>query len=286
MSVARLGGLLLVLAWVAAAHAAPTVSKNVPYSADGGRATSLDVYAPAGAKNLPVMVWIHGGAWQFGDKGQVQAKPEAFGGKGFVLVSINYRMLPDASPGEQAADVAQALGWVHAHIQQYGGDADRIFVMGHSAGAHLAALVATDNRYLERQGMHLRDIKGVILLDGAAYDVPRQLELAPLAGMKEMYLKVFGDDPAVQRDVSPISHVAAGKGIPPFLILHVADRRDSRLQSEALAEKLSAAGSKSRAVPAEGKTHMTINSELGEPDDAPTAAVFEFLDERLHQLQR
>ncbi len=134
--------------------------------------------------------------------------------------------------------------------------------------------------------MKLADIKGVILLDGAGYDIPRQIELARLPRLKEMYLKVFGDDPSAQREASPITHVAAGKAIPPFLILYVADRRDSRLQSNALAEKLNAAGTKAQAVPAEGKTHMTINRELGEPDDPPTQAVFEFLTQRLRERQR
>ncbi len=134
--------------------------------------------------------------------------------------------------------------------------------------------------------MQLSDIKGVILLDGAGYDLPRQIKIAPLSWMKEMYVKVFGDDPALQRNASPIAHVAGGKHIPPFVILYVADRPDSRLQSQALADKLNAAGTSAKALPAEGKTHMTINREFGESGDKPTQAAFEFLDQRLGELDK
>ena len=98
-----------------------------------------------------------------------------------------------------------------------------------------------------------------------------------LPRLKAMYTTVFTEDEAEQKDASPITHVARGKGIPPFLILHVASRRDSKAQSEGLAAKLRAAGVGAKVVPAEGKTHATINRELGEPDDRPTREVFEFL---------
>jgi acetyl esterase/lipase len=124
-------------------------------------------------------------------------------------------------------------------------------------------------------------VKGVILLDGAGYDIPRQIELTPLPRLKEIYTTVFSEDEAKQKDASPITHVAKGKRIPPFLIFHVARRRDSREQSESLSEKLREAGAEAKVVPAEGKTHATINRELGQADDAPTKEVFEFLESRL-----
>ena len=92
-----------------------------------------------------------------------------------------------------------------------------------------------------------------------------------------MYTTVFTEDEATQKDASPITHVAGDKGIPPFLILHVAGRRDSKAQSDGLAARLREAGVEAKVVPAEGKTHATINRELGQPDDAPTKDVFEFL---------
>ena len=111
----------------------------------------------------------------------------------------------------------------------------------------------------------------------AVYNIPRQLDgVGPLrAGL---YTNAFGEDEAVQKQLSPITHVGRDKGIPPFLILHVADRPDASAQSRAFAKALEAAGVQARVVPAEGKTHGTINRELGLPDDKPSKAVFEFLE--------
>ncbi len=275
----------LVCAAVAVADNKPRVQRDVAYSEAGKHATSLDFYAPSTGANHPIIVWIHGGGWSTGDKAHVQLKPIAFNEKGFVLVSINYRLHPDVTYKEQAGDVAKSIRWVYDHANDFGGSPDRIFIMGHSAGAHLAALVSTDHRYLEAEGMKLSNIKGVILLDGAVYDIPKQIELARLPRMKEKYLTVFGSDLSKQQDASPITHVAKGKHIPPFLILHVTDRQDSRFQSQGLADRLKSAGTSAKVVPAEGKTHDTINRELGERGDAPTVAVFEFLEKRLAEIQ-
>lgn len=141
----------------------------------------------------------------------------------------------------------------------------------------MSALVCTDGSYLEAEGMALSAIKGCIPVDTAVYDIPRQLEgVGPLrAGL---YTNAFGEDEAIQNQLSPITHVAKDRDIPPFLILHVADRPDSTAQSKTIAKALEGAGVQARLVPGEQKTHATINRELGVPGDEPTKAVFEFLD--------
>src|SRR5262245_55023488 len=131
---------LVVLA-VAAEARAQDVQRDIPYADPAHKLQTLDVYSPAGAKDLPVVFWIHGGGWQTGDKKDVQLKPQAFNDKGFVFVSTNYRLLPDVEMGTIVRDVAKAVRWVHDHIAEYGGDPKRLFVMGHSAGAQLAALI-------------------------------------------------------------------------------------------------------------------------------------------------
>lgn len=272
--------LLSLSALPAPAAGAVGIEKDIAYSQAGGERTRLDVHALADGKDHPVVVWIHGGGWRIGDKARVQSKPRAFNDRGYVFVSVNYRFYPAVTYKEQAGDIAQAVRWVHDHAKEYGGDPGRIFLMGHSAGAHLAALVATDGRYLEKAGRRLSDLSGVVLLDGAGYDIPRQVRQAALPRLKSIYTTVFTEDEAIQRDASPIAHVARGKGIPPFLILHVASRRDSKAQSEELAAKLREAGVDAQVVPAEGKNHATINRELGLPDDPPTKKVFEFLAAR------
>lgn len=275
--------LLLFLIGIPSAMGDARIQKGVVYSdtQDGGVETSLDVYAPPSGKDLPIVCWIHGGGWQVGNKERVDLKKEALNAKGIVLVSINYRLHPKTDYKGQAGDVAQAIRWISTHAKEFGGSPELIFVMGHSAGAHLAALVSTDERYLKKQGLTLRNIHGVILLDGAAYDIPRQIELAALPRMKQMYETVFTKDQTTQRDASPIAHVEKGKSIPPFLILHIASRRDGRIQSESLAQAINDAGGHAEVISEPNKSHATINRELGQPGDLPTKHVFQFLDEHI-----
>ncbi|AMV38063.1 alpha/beta hydrolase [Planctomyces sp. SH-PL62] len=257
---------------------------------DGGRklrdvayadaaSTRLNVDAPAEGDRHPIVVWVHGGAWRFGDKDFVQEQPKAFTKRGYVWVGVGYRFVPEVTYKEQAGDVARAVRWARDHAKEFGGDPDRIFLMGHSAGAHLAALTATDERYLKAAGLDLDALSGVILLDGAGYDVPRQIRESVLPRIRSLYTGVFGDDPKVQEDASPIQHVAGDKGIAPFLILHVG-RLDSRTQSNALAARLREAGVEATVAAFPSKTHMTINRELGRPGDRPTQVVFDFLEAR------
>lgn len=252
------------------------VRRNVAYTEPADTSRRLDVYTTVDAKNWPVMVWIHGGGWKRGDKAGVQAKPVAFIDHEFVFVSINYRFIPDVTVQEMASDIAKAIRWVHDHASEIGGDSKKMYVAGHSAGAHLAALVAVDESYLKAEGMSLTDLKGCVPVDTAVYDIAAQLKEIS-ANRARTYRPVFGDDPTIQKKLSPISHVAKEKGIPPFLILHVADRPDSTAQSNAFAKALKEAGVSASTFPAEGKNHGSINVDLGKPDDKPTTALFEFL---------
>src|SRR4051812_12949194 len=130
---------------------AQDVQSNIRYATDGHERHVLDVYSPKGAKNLPVVFWIHGGGWQAGDKTSVQQKPQAFVEHGFVFVSTNYRLLPEVDMGTIIRDIAKSMHWVHDHISEYGGDPKRLLVMGHSAGAQLAAIISIDERYLKAE---------------------------------------------------------------------------------------------------------------------------------------
>src|SRR5437773_4301136 len=156
----------VVIAWaLVSAAPAQDVKKNIPYVASGHERQVLDVYSPRDAKKAPVVFWIHGGGWQTGDKKSVQIKPQAFMDKGFVFVSTNYRLLPHVDMGTIVRDIAKSIHWVHDHIAEYGGDPQRLLIMGHSAGAQLAALVCTDDRYLKAEGLSLAIIKGCVPVD-------------------------------------------------------------------------------------------------------------------------
>lgn len=278
---------LVAAAGFASAARGQTVTRDVPYAgvADDDKRT-LDVYAPAGAKKLPVVFWIHGGGWTTGDKSDVKRKPQWFMEQGFVFVSVNYRLLPAVDMGTLTRDVAKAFRWVHDHAAEHGGDPTRVLVGGHSAGAQLAALLCTDDKYLKAEGVPFNVLKGCIPVDGDTYDIPAMIELAEtrwrLHGTPPHefgHRKKFGDDPALHRDFSPVTHVAKGKGIPPFLILHVADHPDVSAQAFRLAAALKEAGVPVRNFAAQDTTHVKLNDNLGQPDDPATKAVLEFLAE-------
>src|SRR5713226_6741441 len=169
--------LLITVAFLSEAPA-QDVKRNIPYAEPAHERQALDVSSPHDAKNLPVVFWIHGGGWQTGDKASVQIKPQAFVDKGFIFVSTNYRLLPNVDMATLVRDVAKSIRWVHDHIAEYGGDPKRLFVMGHSAGAQLAALVCIDDRYLQAEGFSLAIIKGCVPVDGDTYDVPLMIETA------------------------------------------------------------------------------------------------------------
>jgi arylformamidase len=256
------------------------IAADIPYVVRPGadqRQTSLDVYVPAAATGLPVLMYVHGGGWTSGDKDAVGAKAAYFTSHGFVFVSINYRLIPAAWPAQQAADVAQAVEWVKENVDDYGGDAERLFVLGHSAGAHLTALIAADETYLRDVRLSPRVLRGVILLDSAAYDV-EQLMRTP-EGQSDLFRPAFGEDPAQWQRVSPRAKVGPGKFIPPHLLLLVTSSGQRRPAAEGLAGALRAVGTYAHIADACGfRDHNTVNDELGRPGDPPTAAVQAFLD--------
>lgn len=267
---------------------AQNVKRDIPYAQPANERQTLDVYAPENAQNLPVVFWIHGGGWETGDKTKVQVKPQAFVDKGFVFVSTNYRLLPNVDMGTIIRDVAKAMHWVHDHIAEHGGDPKRILVMGHSAGAQLAALVCIDDRYLKAEGLSLADIKGCVPVDGDTYDVPAIIETAEtrrrvhgLPQPKIGHREKFGSDPAKHRDFSAVTHVAKDKRIPPFLILHVAEHPDTSAQAQRLGAALTEAGISAKLFGARETTHTKINENIGLPDDPSTKALFEFVGEAL-----
>jgi len=274
---------LLLLPTLTFAQLNPTAA-NVRYG-DQDR-NVLDIYAPEDAKSLPVVFWIHGGGWQQGDKSSVQEKPRAFVEKGFVFVSTNYRLLPNVDMETLIRDVAKSLGWVHKNIAAHGGDPKRIIVAGHSAGAQLAAILCTDDRYLKAEGVPFAALNGCVPVDGDTYDIPAMIETA------ETRLRVhgqpmpkyghrlkFGNDPAKHKDFSAVTHVAKGKGIPPFFILHVSNHPDVSAQAQRLGAVLKDAGVPVKVFGAKESTHTRVNAELGLPDDPATKELFAFVME-------
>ena len=279
--------LVIALVLLTSAHA-QEVKRDIPYTKNADKLQTLDVYAPSKAKNLPVVFWIHGGGWQGGDKSEVYDKPKVFNGKGFILVSTNYRLLPNVDMATLTRDVAKSIRWVHDHIAEHGGDPKRLLIMGHSAGAQLAALLCTDERYLKEEGLSFAIIKGCVPVDGDTYDIPAMIEVAEtrwrvhgLPLPKSTHRIKFGNDPEKHKAFSAVTHVAKNKGIPPFLILYVANHPDVTAQALRLGNVLKAADVPVTVFGAKETTHTKINADLGKSDDPATTALFAFVEKAL-----
>ncbi|HEU4498889.1 MAG TPA: alpha/beta hydrolase [Sphingomicrobium sp.] len=248
-----------------------------PYGADPKQ--RLDLVRPAGVATAPVLLFVHGGGWSIGDK--AHAAPEKArwaNSKGWAFASANYRLVPQATVEQQAADVASAIAWLRANAAKQGLDPNRIVLMGHSAGAHLAALVGTDPQYLKAAKVPMRSISGVVLLDGAGYDVAAQAN-APRNLVRPMYDAAFGTDPKRQAALSPTLHAGA-PNVSRWLILPVERRRDSQAQSQGLADALNRAGARASVVAVPGESHGSLNKGLGEAGNFATEQVGQFLADR------
>ncbi|MBF9239220.1 alpha/beta hydrolase [Hymenobacter sp. BT683] len=178
----------------------------------------LDVYSPrekaATAAGYPVVLFIHGGSWTSGNKNIYTFIGRRLAKQGVVAVIINYRLAPPIHVPEQAADCARALAWTVQNINSYGGDPARVFVMGHSAGGGLAALLATDNALLAANGLPQNPVRGAIMDDPAGLDMYSYLKEMKYEG-DQQYLVPFGSDPVVWKEQSPIYKIKAG--MPPFI---------------------------------------------------------------------
>lgn len=279
-------------------NAAPPAHKlaDVPYGAD--RRQRLDVYLPnapaapaapsaAGptaprSAAAPVLLMVHGGAWSMGDKAHVRVVDEKVARwvpRGWVVVSANYRLLPAADVLQQARDVASALAFVQRSATQWGADASRVVLMGHSAGAHLAALVSTSPVHAQQAGAG--PWLGIVALDSAALDVPALMQARHAA----FYDGVFGADPAFWRAASPAHGLpelppgatASSQRVPvPFLLVCSSLRPDGACrQADAMARRLQAHGGRAEVLP-QALSHGDINARLGLEGDY-TRAVEAFL---------
>ena len=248
------------------------------YSGQDAHATKhrLDLYLPRGAERFPVLFFVHGGAWSSGDKGRFSRLGTAFARRGIGVVATNYRLTPDVTHPAHIEDVARAFAWTHKHIADYGGDPEKLFLCGHSAGGHLVALLALDEQYLKAHELTRGSIAGVIPISGV-FNIAN--------GLGPIRRSVFGDDEAGRRDAAPITHakkLAPGDeaGLPPFLIL-VAQHDPKRLRDDAaeLRDTLDKTGHKPEFLDAARRTHGTIITRLGSRFDRATRELLRFIQE-------
>jgi acetyl esterase/lipase len=266
------------------------VIRNVSYydGPDGDPTRQkLDIYLPKGVSKFPTVVFFHGGTWVMGSKDGFLALPghraadhgKFFAEHGIAAVFANYRLSPKVKHPEHVTDAARAFAWVRRNMPKYGGDPDQLFVMGHSAGGHLASLLASDPEYLMTEGLTPNMIRGVICVSGV-FVLSGEIESAggehPIKGPGMFFTHVFGTDPLVHRQASPIAHVHPG--MPPFLIAY-ADNDIITLAAQAVtfADAVKAARNPVHTLLMTGRSHQSILKQSIQPDDQLGTAILNFI---------
>lgn len=247
--------------------------------ADGDKSPShnrVDLYLPEGAKDFPVVLIVHGGAWLFGDKSwdSIPAIARTLAKQGIGAVAVNYRLSPAVQFPTHIHDVADAFAWVHKNIGDYGGRADRLAVMGHSAGGHLVTLLAADDTYLKRVGLNRNNIQCVIGISGV-YQLSemmlntvasRRSRPVPGAADASPFERIFGKEDGAAKKASPLSHVQAN--LPPFLLVYAeSDIPTLGLQAMALDASLKANKCDTTLLKAEKRNHATVMWRCSQADD-------------------
>lgn len=238
----------------------------------------LDVYSPGGDAGVPVVVFIHGGSWKRGDRDvrldTYQKLARKFMARGLLVVVPSYRLAPEHKFPAFVRDVARAVAWVQQNIEKYGGDPQRMFLMGHSAGAHIAALLGADPRWLEEAGADHSRIEGVVGLSGP-YDIV-------YTGGRVSFLAedAFGEDRQVWKQATVKTHL--GKGRLPRFLVAVANWDPGSLhrQADDLIQAIREAGGEVKRFEAKGRGHISIIVRLGEPDDPLSQAIEDFIRNR------
>ncbi|HJZ94834.1 MAG TPA: alpha/beta hydrolase [Gemmataceae bacterium] len=241
---------------------------NAAKDADPDR-HKLDVYVPKGAKDAPVMMFVHGGAWRSGSKDLYATLGDTFAKQGIVTVVINYR-LSSAKGGakhpDHIHDVAKAFAWVKENAPKYGGSPDKLFVSGHSAGGHLVALLATDEAYLKAEKCSLKDVRGVMAVSGV-------YTIAPTVGSIRA---AFGTEEDVCNAASPLTHVKEKE--PPFLIAYgTSDFPTLDQMAEKFGKKLTECKCDATVMKLDRDHYSIIIRLAASADDPLTKAMLEFI---------
>jgi acetyl esterase/lipase len=264
---AALGVVLSALPATAQSHRI-TVVKDIDYVSGAeypGGKDRLDLYIPEGVANAPVILSIHGGALSAGDRSEESFVGRRLAAEGYLTVVISYRLSPQVSHPAHIEDAAAAFAWVKRNIEQRGGDPDRIMVIGHSAGAYLLMLLATDPRYLAVHKLSPSDIKGLVPVSGFFW-----VDKTGVAPDRPSY--VWGTDRNVWIDASPARHLRAD--LPPILLIDTdGDEGWRQQQNLDMAGALRAAGNKDVTLhQVKGRTHMSVWTEMLDGESEETSS--------------
>ena len=233
-----------------------TVNIDIPYGLDA--AQKYDVYLPASASDAPIIVMVHGGAWTSGDKqgdDVAEAKAGYFVAKGYIFVSLNYRLLPKSDPLIQAADVARGIANIQTNAAKWGGDKDKIVLMGSGAGGHLAALLSSNPSLASDQGAS--SWAGAVILETAALNVPTLMTNSH----NNLYDTAFGTSLEFWEDSSP-THLVHSSGVPILVVCSTESTEDTCSKASAFKQAADAAGINVTVSP-QPVDPWQINSRVG-----------------------
>lgn len=224
---------------------------------DAAHHLDLDIYRPAHAEHAPIVVFFYGGDWTHGERQWYRFVGTALAARGVVVVIPDYRKYPQVKLEGFMQDAARAVAWTRDHAAQIDGDARDIFVMGHSSGGQIGALLATDPAWLEADGMRSHDLAGFIGLAGV-YD------FVPIPAKEKDMLGMFGRTAAAQRQAQPVSFVRGDE--PPMLLLQgTADHEVAPSNSTSLARAMKARDEEVSLKLYPGIGHMGLLFSLSRP---------------------
>lgn len=274
-----LPAVLLAMAWAPGGQAEvarkTTTRLDVPYVNDGNPRHCLDIYFPA-KKNKPsaILVHLHGGGWKTGDKKQMDATGRFYAARGIIFIAPDYRLTPEVMHPGHVEDCAAALNWVFTHSAELGGDRNRIFLSGHSAGAHLAALLATNPKYMMKYNITPADFAGIIPVDTASFNL---LSDSKEWLVKRLIKKAFGKNKEILKEASPFYNVTDGKAYPKFLILNTSKREAAAAEGNAFADKLLKAGGAAQFVAVADHTHRQMAQGMYDAADPVGKSILQFI---------
>ncbi len=246
-----------------------TLVEDVQYAegfAREPRRNRLDLYVPKRVAKPPLVMFVHGGAWTGGSKEGWGRLAHGLCARGFAFAAINTQMNPFAEPSDMVADCGRAMKWLHDHAGEHGFDGERLWMMGHSSGAHLVTWLAFDEARLAASGVPRAAVQGVIGLSGVYEMRSRHLVLD----------KVFGEDPAIRRDATPLVHVSPGDP-PAYLLWGEHDMACLSLCGRMLQHRLQEVGVPVAASELPGADHVGYVLHLGAPGEPVLDAITAFL---------
>jgi len=278
MKTIRILAMLTMTVLCSAGMALAQTTTTVSYRPDLGAASpQLDIYGFTGATNAPVVIFVHGGTWQTGQRQQGPKRISFFNDAGFIYVSIDYRLVPEVRVEDELVDVEYAVKWVSDHIAHYGGNGQNIHLFGHSAGAHLVTMLAIAPRSVARSLVQSGAVRSVYASDLHTYDFVSFVESAG-RNMPAAYTRAIGTDLARIAALSPLQNISATRQIPDFLISFSGQRNSAALRRSSayeFADALRAAGGQAEVFDGSRYNHKTIIRAVGtQPDLSDTLIRF------------